>query len=102
MKKRPRQLENRASEAPKSSPGGSKIALQRLPRHKVYLIVLFGRLLGGSWGALGALLAPLGAVLAPLGPLLAPLGPLLGLMLASRGLHLRDFEGCFTIALAKT
>ena len=42
-------------------------------------------LLGGSWGAPGALLAAPGAVLAPLGPLLAPPGALLGGILASRG-----------------
>ena len=96
MKKRPQKLENGAPDAPKSSPGGSKIDLRRPPSHKVQLIVLFV----ASWAALGALLACFWRLLAPLGPLLAPLGPLLGLMLASRGLHLRDFEGCFTIALA--
>ena len=84
--------------SPKSALGGLWAALGRPCRFLSEL----GGLLGGSWGALGALLAPLGAVLAPLGPLLAPLGALLGLMLASRGLHFRDFEGCFSIALAKT
>ena len=41
--------------------------------------------MGGSWGALGPLLAALGAVLVPLGSLLAPPGPLLRLIVASRG-----------------
>ena len=39
--------------------------------------------LGGSWGALGALLVSLGAVLEPLWPALGPPGPLLGLRGAS-------------------
>ena len=39
--------------------------------------------LGGSWGALGALLASLGAVLEPLWPVLGPPEPLLGLPGAS-------------------
>ena len=86
-------------------PGGAKTVQNRYPETSQPQGAFDGpfcRLLGGSWGALGALLAPLGAVLAPLGPLLAPLGPLLGLMLGSRGLIFGDFWGCFSIALAKT
>ena len=45
-------------------------------------------LLGGSWGALGA-------VLGSLGPLPGPPGPLLGVILASRGSLFRGFGEVF-------
>ena len=83
---------NLSKMAPKCHPGGSKNAPKSLqggsqgapgpPRRAqtqlVTFFVPFFRLLGGSWGAPGALLAAPGAVLAPPGPLLGAPGALLG------------------------
>ena len=51
----------------------------------VTFLAPFFRLLAGSWGALGRLLARLGAVLAPLGSLLGAPGTLLGFSLGALG-----------------
>ena len=69
-----RSLQNRA----KMAPGGLPEATPRAQPKMVTFFAPYFRLSGGSWGALGVLLAPLGAVLAPLGPLLRPPGALLG------------------------
>ena len=93
----------------KCHPGGSKIAPKSLqngsrrppgapPRAETQVVTFFAPflgLLGGSWGAPGALLAAPGAVLAPLGPLLAPPGALLGGMLASLGSPFGAFWASF-------
>ena len=100
---------NLSKMAPKCHPGGSKNAPKSLqggsqgapgpPRRAqtkvVTFFVPFFRLLGGSWGSPGALLAAPGAVLAPLGPLLAPPGALLGGILASRGSPFGAFWASF-------
>ena len=72
--------------APKCLPGGAKIAPKSLqngsrrpPESGTPFLTPFCRLLGGSWGAPGALLAFPGAVLAPLGALLGAPGGHFGL-----------------------
>ena len=72
--------------APKCLPGGAKIAPKSLqngsrrpPESGTPFLISFCRLLGGSWGAPGALLAFPGAVLAPLGALLGAPGGHFGL-----------------------
>ena len=77
----PRRLENDAQMAS----GGLPEAIPRAEPHVVTFLPPFFRLLAGSWGALGRLLARLGAVLAPLGSLLSPPGALLGLIWAPGG-----------------
>ena len=61
------------------APGGLPEAIPRAEPNMVtfFFFAPFFRLLAGSWGALGRLLARLGALLARLGPLLDRLGPLL-------------------------
>ena len=52
------------------------------------------RLLGGSWGDLGAILGALGPILGALGPILGALGPILGALgpiLSDLGSILSDF-----------
>ena len=53
------------------------------------------RLLGGSWGHLGAILGALGPILGALGPILGALGPILGALgpiLSDLGSILSDFR----------
>ena len=78
--------------APKRHPGGSQIAPKSLPKPTPRaesitdaFLAPFVRLLGGSRGAPGSLLAAPGPVLAPLGPLLVAPGALLGGIFAPRG-----------------
>ena len=84
----PRRLENEA----KMAPGGLPEAIPRAEPFIVTFFAPFFRLLAGSWGALGRLLARLGAVLAPLGSLLRSPGALLGLIWAPGGALFGDFE----------
>ena len=67
--------ETRPPEGAKAARGGSKMVSGRPPDGS---FVVRKPCLGGSGGALGALLAARGAVLKPLGPLLGRPGPLLG------------------------
>ena len=60
----PRSRQNEA----KIAPGGLPEATPRPQPNMVTFFAPFFRLLGGSWGSPGALLAAPGAVLAPLGP----------------------------------
>ena len=76
---------NCSPEGGKSHRGGPKTAFWKPPEGSwapggPYLVAKTARklTLGGSGGALGALLAALGAVLKPLEPLLGRPGPLLG------------------------
>ena len=101
--------------APKCHPGGSQIAPKSLqngsrrppeptPRAETITGAFFApfvRLLGGSWGAPGSLLAAPGAVFAPLGPLLAAPGALLEGVLASRGPPLGALWASFSGAFGK-
>ena len=107
---------NLSKMAPKCHPGGSKNAPKSLqggsqgapgpPRRAqtkvVTFFVPFFRLLGGSWGSPGALLAAPGAVLAPLGPLLGAPGALLGGIFASRGSPFGTFWASFLKPFRKT
>ena len=100
---------------PKCHPGGSQIAPKSLqngsrrppeptPRAETITGAFFApfvRLLGGSWGAPGSLLAAPGAVFAPLGPLLAAPGALLEGVLASRGPPLGALWASFSGAFGK-
>ena len=103
--------------APKCLPGGAQIApksfqngSRRPPESGTPFLTPFCRLLGGSWGAPGALLAFPGAVLAPLGALLGasgePLGPSKTLPNRSRRLSRRppapelDFGSILGVILA--
>ena len=52
--------------------------LTTLRGSKTYGLFFFFRLLGGSWGDLGAILGALGPILGALGPILGALGPILG------------------------
>ena len=85
----PRRLPNRFKMAPEPTPRAETITGA--------FFAPFVRLLGGSWGLLGA---P-GAVFAPLGPLLAAPGALLEGVLASRGPPLGALWASFSGAFGK-
>ena len=89
-KRTPKTIRNEASKAPKEAqieawraPGEGPGGLWAAPGRQDRSWSRFLLLLGGSWGAPGAVLAAPGAILARLGPLLGRPGRVLGLILAS-------------------